>query len=93
MVFWVKNVGTSIIDNVQYGDVFYGLNDNFDRVTYGGVSPPFWNYQLEGDNSRWGQTVTLRVTVHLASTPSAGTYLVKMVIPNGIFDETTFSVE
>lgn len=93
VVFWVKNVGTSTIDRVQYSDVFYCLENNYARVTYGGSIPPYWNYQLEGNNSRWQQTVTLRVTIHLASTPSAGTYMVKIVIPNGISDETTFGVE
>ena len=93
MVFWVKNVGASTIDRIQYSDVFYGLANDYVRVTYGGSTPPYWDYQLEGDNDQWEQTVTLRGTVHLASAPSAGTYFVKMVIPNGIYDETTFGVE
>lgn len=90
---WVKNVGTSDIDSIERSDVFFGPEDDFYRVACGGETAPYWNYQLEGNNSEWKPTVTLRITVHLASSLSSGTYLVKVVIPNGISDETTFSVE
>ncbi len=90
---WVKNVGTSEIDSIDRTDVFFGPEDNFYRVTYGGSTPPYWDYQLEGSNSEWQVAVTLKMTVHLDSALSAGTHLVKVIIPNGISDETTFSVE
>ncbi len=93
MDIWVKNVGTSDIVSIERSDLFFGPEDDFYRVTYGGETPPYWNYQLEGDNSEWKPTVTLKITVHLASALSLGTYLVKVVIPNGIFDETTFGVD
>lgn len=90
---WVKNVGTSNIDSIDRTDVFFGPEDNFYRVTYGGSTPPYWNYQLEGNNSEWEPAVTLKITVNLDSALSAGIHLVKVIIPNGISDETTFSVE
>ena len=90
---WVKNVGTSKIDGIERSDIFFGPETDFYRVTYGGAITPYWDYQLEGGNSEWKPTVTLKITVHLASALSAGTHLVKVIIPNGIFDETTFSVE
>ena len=92
---WVKNVGTSTIGTIQNSDIFYGPEDNFDRVPYANSGPPYpyWDYQLEGNNDEWKPTVTLKITTHLASPPSAGTYLVKVIIPNGIFDDTTFSVD
>ncbi len=90
---WVKNVGTVDIDSVERSDIFYGLEGNFSRITYGGGTPPYWDYQFEGSYTRWQPTVTLKVVIHLASTPSAGTYIFKMVVPNGIFDTTTFSVD
>jgi len=90
---WVKNVGTSDIDSIERSDVFFGPTDNFTRVTYGGETPPYWDYQLEGGNNEWKPTVTLKITIHLAFPPSSGTYLVKVVIPNGIFDQTTFGVD
>jgi len=90
---WVKNVGTADIDSIERSDVFFGPTDNFTRVTYGGETPPYWNYQLEGNNSEWKPTVTLKITIYLASSLSPGTYLVKVVIPNGISDQTTFGVD
>lgn len=90
---WVKNVGTSDIDSIERSDVFFGPTDNFTRVTCGGETPPYWNYQLEGSYSQWRPTVTLKITIHLASSLSSGTYLAKVVIPNGIFDQTTFGVD
>ncbi len=90
---WVKNIGTSDIDSIEQTDVFFGPEDNFYRVTSGGSTPPYWDYQLEGNNSEWKAAVTLKMTVHLASALSTGTHLIKVIIPNGISDETTFSVE
>lgn len=90
---WIKNVGTSDIFDIGRSDVFFGTTDNFTRVTYGGSTPPYWNYQLEGGHSEWRPTVTAKITIYLASAPSANTYLLKVVIPNGIFDETTFGVD
>lgn len=90
---WIKNIGTVDIDTVERSDVFYGLEDSFSRVTYGGDTPPYWDYIFEGTYTRWRPTVTVKVVIHLASPPSAGTYMFKMVVPNGIFDSTTFSVD
>jgi hypothetical protein len=90
---WVKNVGTSQIDSIEQSDIFFGPEDDFNRVDYGGPTTPYWDYQLEGSNTEWKQAITCRMTVHLASPPSAGTYLAKVVIPNGIYDSTTFSVD
>jgi hypothetical protein len=90
---WVKNVGTADIDDISRCDIFFGPDDDFYRVAYGGPTNPYWDYQLEGGYSEWSQTVTCRITVHLASPPAADTYLAKVVIPNGIYDSTTFSVD
>lgn len=90
---WVKNVGTVAIDSIERSDIFYGPEGDFTRMDYGGGTPPYWDYQFEGSYTRWQPTVTAKVTVHLASVPSAGTYIFKMVVPNGIFRETTFSVD
>ena len=38
-------------------------------------------------------TVTIKVTVHLDSAVTSGTNIFKMIVPNGIFDSTTFSVD
>ena len=92
---WVKNIGTSKIDGVENSDVFFGPEASFARIAHGDASTslPYWDYRLEGSSTRWGQAVTNKITIHLASQPEPGTYVLKVVIPNGIFDETVFGVE
>ena len=89
---WVKNVGASYIDSVERSDIFYGLVDNFTRISYGDTGTPRWSYALEGDYTRWEQAVTCKFTITLETAPAPGTYMLKVVIPNGIYDNTTFSV-
>ncbi len=91
--FWVKNTGTARIISIDRSDIFYGPETDFTRITYGGGSPPYWDYVLEGSAIEWTQAVTLKGTIHLQSPITAGTYLLKMVSPNGINDQTTFGVD
>jgi hypothetical protein len=92
---WIKNVGTSRIDGINGGDVFFGGDGAITRIPYGedGASLPYWSYKLEGNNSLWSQSVTNKITIHLNETPSHGAYSFKLVIPNGMSDETSFGVE
>lgn len=92
---WIKNVGSSTIAGIDNSDVFFGIEGDVTRVSYGNDSSPlpYWSYQLEGGGATWKQTGTTMVTIHLASSPGPGTYQLKMVIPNGTFDETVFGVE
>lgn len=90
---WIKNIGISEITNIDHTDIFFGSSDDFQRIDYGGPSLPYWEYQLEGSNPKWGQAVTLKVTIHLTEPLTTGSYLVKVVIPNGISDQTTYNRE
>ena len=92
---WVKNVGSARVDGISNSDVFFGPEGNVSRITYGTDSSPlpYWSYQLEGGKTEWGQAVTNRITIHLASGPASGAYAFKFVIPNGISDETVLSVQ
>jgi archaeal flagellar protein FlaG len=92
---WVKNVGSSEIDAVSNSDLFFGPEGDFSRIPFGNsTSPlPYWNYQLEGTDSQWRPTDTIDITIHLASLPTPDTYMLKVIIPNGIFDETTLGVD
>jgi hypothetical protein len=90
---WVKNVGDSRILDLGQSDVFFGQEGDFSRIPYvddAGGSFPYWDGQLEND-SEWGPSATLKVTIHFSTTLSSGTYLVKMAIPNGVSDEHYFS--
>ena len=86
---WVKNVGSSRIGAIESSDIFWGPQGNFARITYGGSTAPYWDYIIEND-TRWGPTATLKITIHLASPPS-GTNFFKIVIPNGISSEKSYS--
>ncbi len=91
--FWVKNTGTARIVGIDHSDIFYGPETDFTRITYGGSTPPYWDHILEGSATEWTQAVTLKGTIHLQSAITAGTYLLKMVTPNGINDQVTFGVD
>lgn len=92
---WVKNVGSARIGPVESTDVFFGPEDNFARIPYGGPSctAPCWDYELEGGASEWESTATLHIIIYLDYSLAAGnTYYVKVVVPNGITDAKFFSV-
>jgi len=91
---WVKNVGSSRIVSIEESDVFFGQEDDFDRVSYvsdAGSSYPRWAYSLEND-TEWLAGATLKITITYDADPGAGTYFIKVIIPNGISDEYFFSM-
>ncbi len=91
---WVKNVGTQRIVEIDESDLFFGQEDNFERIPYmddAGGGYPQWAYSLEND-TEWQTSATLKVTITYDSDPGAGTYYTKVVIPNGISDEYYFSM-
>jgi len=91
---WVKNVGTTRIVAIEESDLFFGLSDNFTRVSHvddAGGGYPRWGYSLEND-TEWQNSATLKITINYSSDPGAGTYFTKMIIPNGISDEYFFSM-
>jgi flagellar protein FlaG len=90
---WIKNIGSSEIRSIERTDIFFGPDDNFYRVNYGGSTPPYWEYQFEGDNTEWRPSVTIKITIHPTGALSPDTYMVKTVIPNGIYDQLVYSVE
>jgi hypothetical protein len=92
---WVKNIGTSDISCVENSDVFFGTDNNYSRITYGDISTPlpYWSYDLESSGSEWTPTVTNKIVIHLASALIPDTYALKIIIPNGISDETFFGTD
>jgi hypothetical protein len=90
---WVKNVGSTVINSIENSDIFItDQNNNVERLVYGdGIIPaPYWDYQLQGSSAAWSPTITNAISIHLASPLAPGSYQVKVVIPNGIFDEKAF---
>jgi archaellum component FlaF (FlaF/FlaG flagellin family) len=90
---WVKNVGSNRIDAIQDSDVFLGPEGNFVRIPHedtAGGTYPRWSYVIEND-TEWKTGATIKITVSYDVDPGAGTYFVKVVIPNGIAAEYYFS--
>jgi hypothetical protein len=91
---WTKNVGTSRITAITESDVFFGEEDDFQRIPHeddAGVSYPRWSYEIEND-SEWKGGATVKFTITYDADPGSGTYFIKIVIPNGILDEYFFSM-
>ena len=91
---WVKNVGSSRIMALDASDVFFGEVGDFARIPYvndAGGSLPSWTMSLEND-TEWRPSATLKITIYFSSPLSSGTYFLKVVAPNGISDEFTFSM-
>jgi archaellum component FlaG (FlaF/FlaG flagellin family) len=89
---WVKNIGSSRLITFDNLDVFFGLEGDFSRIPQGfGAGSIYWTGELE-NNDRWDPTSTLKITIvdQSGSLPS-GRYFIKVVIPNGISDESFFS--
>ncbi len=88
---WVKNVGASVINSIENSDVFLYSGNNTERFTYGNENSqlPYWNYQLAGGTTSWRPAVTSEFILHPVAL-AGGPYQVKIVIPNGISDQSAF---
>ncbi|MCJ7604635.1 MAG: hypothetical protein MUO19_01195 [Dehalococcoidales bacterium] len=91
---WIKNVGTQRITTIDDCDLFFGQENDFERVPHtddaaGGY--PQWDFTLEND-TEWVTSATLKITITSSSDPGAGTYFTKFIIPNGISDEHYLSM-
>ena len=89
VVVWAKNVGSVRIIGVNSSDLFFGPQGNFARIPYG-EGTPSWQYEVE-NGSEWNPASTIRITISGYTPLDAGRYYVKLVLPNGISDETFFS--
>ena len=93
---WIKNVGTQRILEVEESDLFFGEEDDFQRIPYvddAGGTYPRWSYDVENDpGSIWETSLTIKVTITYSSALGAGTYFAKFIIPIGISDEYYFSM-
>ncbi len=91
---WVKNVGSTRIVSIDQSDVFFGKTTNYTRIPYvadaGGIYP-LWVYSIVND-TEWKNSATIMITIVFTSDPGAGTYYIKVIIPNGISDEYFFSM-
>ena len=92
---WVKNVGAAEIAVPERSDIFFGQEDDFQRIPYvdEGGDPPYWEYEVEnGDGSHWQPASTVKFTITLASSPAPGYYFVRVITPSGIIRDHYFSM-
>ncbi|MFP3975418.1 MAG: hypothetical protein ACLFVK_04255 [Dehalococcoidia bacterium] len=96
---WVKNVGTTRIRRPDRSDIFFGHEGNYQRIPYTDNTSgyPYWEYQIEGGQTEWKQANTVKVTIKYDSFSSSGlssgtTYMLRMIMPNGISDESYLSL-
>ena len=90
---WVKNIGVSRIIGIDQSDVFFGVEGDFARIPYvtdaaGGY--PQWSYTIE-NGTEWKNSVTLNVTVLYSSSLTSDEYFLKVIAPNGAYDDHYFS--
>lgn len=91
---WIKNVGSTRIVDVESSDLFFGQETDFARIPFTDDAPasyPQWDYEIE-NSELWDKSATLKITITYSTDPGAGTYFIKMIIPNGIADEFYFSM-
>ncbi len=98
---WIKNVGTSRILAIEQCDIFFGKEGDFQRIKhedYASGSMPYWQDTLEDSVTEWGPNKTLKINIMYdedyatSGLATNTTYLLKVIIPNGITDEIYFSL-
>jgi hypothetical protein len=86
---WAKNVGSTRIFPVESADVFFGPEGNYARIPHAsqaGEAYPRWTGQVE-NGSEWTPAATLKITIAYELPLAADRYFVKVIAPNGVFDE------
>ena len=94
--FWVKNVGSTDIQNIEVSDVFV-RDSSENRVEWNSnlkscpptTEPYEWFYTYEGTQS-WTPSATIRITVCYNSKPSSEPSRVRFTTPNGKTAEKSF---
>ena len=91
-VAYVKNVGQKSISasELNMTDVYLGNDTTLKLYVYGRTGTDIWNYTETVDDGVWepGETIVMRI---YNSTALEGPYYIKVVLPNGVSDEDTFT--
>lgn len=91
--FWIKNVGVSRLIGIDQSDVFFGVTGDFERVphvTDAGGAYPRWSYTLV-NGTDWTNSVTANFTILYDSSITSDEYFLKVIAPNGAYDDHYFS--
>ncbi|CAD6519372.1 Archaeal flagellin [metagenome] len=91
---WVKNTGLAPIQELNLMDVYFGQVNSVQMIGYNDTTNPKWVF---GDStttsSIWSQGNTIKITLQDSSslTPSTS-YLIQIILSNGVMDDHIFSV-
>ena len=97
LIFWVKNVGSTRIGNIQDSDLFVDTPQGTELLSYGTASlPSTWSYCLESQpdclfGTVWKPAVTMKVTITMANLVP-GNYTALLVLPLGVQAQMDFIV-
>jgi len=90
---WVKNTGLTPIQKLDKVDAYFGLINAVDYVGYNSGSTPQWVYNGTSANSAWSEGQTIQIALQDDSALTSNeSYLVQLVISNGVSDDYIFSV-
>ena len=90
---WVKNTGLSPITSLEKFDTYFGLINSVGSVGYTSGSTPQWNFNGTDASSVWSEGQTIQITLQDDSALTSNeSYLVQLVISNGVSDDYIFSV-
>jgi len=90
---WIKNTGLTPITSLEKFDAYFGLINSVDYVGYVSGSTPQWNFNGTDASSVWSEGQTIQITLQDdSSLTSNESYLVQLVISNGVSDDFIFSV-
>ena len=87
---WVKNIGMKPIDQPNSVDVYFGKLGSVQRIPYNTGIVPTWNYS--SPTILWQTKDTAQINIYydtdfLKNAP----YVIKVITPNGISDDSIFS--
>jgi archaellum component FlaG (FlaF/FlaG flagellin family) len=96
IIIWVKNTGrTSFTLNGTLWDLFITFpNGTYERFNYqSGCSNDCWNAEILNSNGNgvWDEGETIQITAYVALVP-AGSYEVRLALPNGVTCDDRFSL-
>ena len=104
IIIWVKNTGRTSFSlqdattNGTFWDLFLIFpNETYKRFNYASASAcsdDCWSAQILNDRGTiglWEEGETLEISVHTASIP-AGSYEVRLALPNGVTCDDKFSL-
>ncbi len=92
---WVKNIGAESVVDVERNDIFLADDQMvwawIPHAVYAAGGFPQWDYVIE-NGTEWTTATTLRIEISYESPLTSGEYRVKVLTPNGVSDDSYFSM-